>query len=98
MPPSAPRFGSVDRAPMRPSAQHSNLKRSCVARSVVSLPDATDLATQDRFKFECWALGLIGARSTEPKRGADGGIDGRLFFHDEPAGGPTRTALFSVDR
>jgi site-specific DNA-methyltransferase (adenine-specific) len=62
----------------------------------VSLPDALDLATQDRFQFQCWALGLIGARPTEPKRGADGGIDGRLFFHDEPQGGPTRTALFSV--
>lgn len=62
----------------------------------VSLPDAIGLAQQDRFQFQCWALGLVGARPTEPKRGADGGIDGRLFFHDEPAGGPTRTALFSV--
>jgi len=62
----------------------------------VSLPDAIDLAAQDRFQFQCWALGLVGARPTEPKRGADGGIDGRLFFHDERAGGPTKTALFSV--
>lgn len=62
----------------------------------VSSPDAEDLARQDRFQFQCWALGLIGARPTEPKKGADGGIDGRLFFHDEPQGGPTRVALFSV--
>lgn len=71
-------------------------KTFTVTGEPVSLPDAVDLASQDRFQFQCWALGLIGARPTEPKRGADGGIDGRLFFHDEPQGGPTRVALFSV--
>lgn len=71
-------------------------KTFTVTGEPVSLPDAIDLASQDRFQFQCWALGLIGARPTEPKKGADGGIDGRLFFHDEPQGGPTRVALFSV--
>lgn len=71
-------------------------KRFVVIGEPVSLPDAKDLATQDRFQFQCWALGLIGARPTEPKKGADGGVDGRLFFHDESDGGPTRTAMFSV--
>jgi len=71
-------------------------KTFTVTGEPVSLPDAEDLASQDRFQFQCWALGLIGARPTEPKKGADGGIDGRLFFHDEPQGGPTRVALFSV--
>jgi len=28
-----------------------------------------------------WALGLVGARGTEQKKGADQGIDGRLYFH-----------------
>lgn len=42
------------------------------------------LAEQDRFQFEWWALGLVGARPTEGKRGSDKGIDGRLYFHDEP--------------
>lgn len=71
-------------------------KTFTVTGEPVSLPDAEDLASHDRFQFQCWALGLIGARPTEPKKGADGGIDGRLFFHDEPQGGPTRVALFSV--
>jgi len=30
-----------------------------------------------------WALGLVGARPVEKKKGADKGIDGRLYFHDE---------------
>jgi site-specific DNA-methyltransferase (adenine-specific) len=47
------------------------------------LASARALAEQDRFQFQCWALGLVGARPTEAKRGADKGIDGRLFFHDE---------------
>jgi DNA modification methylase len=47
------------------------------------LASARALAEQDRFQFQCWALGLVGARPTEGKRGADKGIDGRLYFHDE---------------
>jgi DNA modification methylase len=62
----------------------------------VSLPDAVALAEQDKFQFQCWALGLVGARPADPKRGPDRGIDGRLFFHDQPQGGDTRVAVFSV--
>lgn len=49
----------------------------------ISLPDAEALAQENRFQFQCWALGLVGARPTDPKRGADQGIDGRLYFHDD---------------
>jgi len=49
----------------------------------VSLPDARTLAETDRYQFQWWALGLVGARPAEGKKGADRGIDGRLFFHDE---------------
>jgi site-specific DNA-methyltransferase (adenine-specific) len=48
----------------------------------VSLPDAKALAKQDPYQFQWWSLGLVGARPTEEKKGADKGIDGRLFFHD----------------
>jgi len=41
-------------------------------------------------------LGLVGARPTEQKKGADQGIDGRLFFHDEGGTGKTKQILFSV--
>ena len=49
----------------------------------VSLPDAEALAKQDPYQFQWWALGLVGARPVEQKKGADKGIDGRIYFHDE---------------
>ncbi len=61
----------------------------------VSLPDAQALAQQNAYQFQWWALGLVGARPTEQKKGADRGIDGRLYFHDEP-GGKTKQIVLSV--
>jgi DNA modification methylase len=60
------------------------------------LSGAQDLATNDPYQFQWWALGLAGARPTEQKKGADRGIDGRLYFHDEPRGGKTKQIIFSV--
>ena len=49
------------------------------------LSGAQQLAAEDRFQFEAWALGLVHARHAgSGAKGADKGIDGRLFFHDEP--------------
>ena len=48
----------------------------------VSLPDAEALAAADPYQFQWWALGLVGARPAEGKKGADQGIDGRIYFHD----------------
>jgi len=48
-----------------------------------ALSDAKALAEQDPYQFQWWALGLVGARPVEQKKGADKGIDGRLYFHDE---------------
>ena len=61
----------------------------------VSLPDAKDLAASDPYQFQWWALGLVGARPVEQKKGADQGIDGRLYFHDE-AKGKTKQVILSV--
>lgn len=47
------------------------------------LPGAEQLAKDDRFGFENWALGLVYARKAEVKRGADRGIDGRKIFFDD---------------
>jgi len=55
--------------------------------------DASALAESDRYQFQWWALGLVGARPVEQKKGADRGIDGRLYFHDGEA---TRQMIFSV--
>ena len=62
------------------------------------LAGAEALAQDDRFQFQWWALGRVGARPvpTERKRGADQGIDGRLYFHDEGGNGPTKQVIISV--
>jgi site-specific DNA-methyltransferase (adenine-specific) len=62
----------------------------------VSPPDAQVLAETDPYQFQWWALGLVGARPTEGKKGADKGIDGRLYFHDEGPEGKTKQVIFSV--
>ena len=56
---------------------------------------AARLAEEDKYQFQWWALGLCGARPTEQKKGADRGIDGRLYFHDD-ASGKSKQILFSV--
>ena len=61
-----------------------------------SLQDAAALAAQDPYQFQWWALGLAAARPTEQKKGADRGIDGRLYFHDEGRNGKTKQIIFSV--
>lgn len=62
----------------------------------VSLPEAQALASEDPYQFQWWALGLVGARPVEQKKGADRGIDGRLYFHDEAKGGKTKQIIFSA--
>jgi len=62
----------------------------------VTVDEAAVLAQEDPYQFQWWALGLVGARPAEQKKGADKGIDGRLRFHDEPTGGKTKHIIFSV--
>jgi site-specific DNA-methyltransferase (adenine-specific) len=62
----------------------------------VSPPDAQTLAEQDPYQFQWWALGLVGARPVEQKKGSDKGIDGRIYFHDEAEGGKTKQIVLSV--
>lgn len=59
-----------------------------------SADDAEQLAKDDPYQFQWWALGLIGARPAEGKKGADHGIDGRLFFFDE--GSAAKQLIVSV--
>lgn len=61
----------------------------------VTIAGAEQLAGDDPYQFQWWALGLVGARPVEQKKGADQGIDGRLFFHDE-IGGKTKQIILSV--
>lgn len=57
---------------------------------------ARELAKSDQYQFQWWALGLVGARPTEQRKGADRGIDGRIYFHDGSAGDKTRQIILSV--
>ena len=61
----------------------------------VSVADAETLAVSDPYQFQWWALGLVGARPAEGKKGADQGIDGRIYFH-EGESGPTKQVILSV--
>jgi DNA modification methylase len=57
---------------------------------------AAQLAEENKYQFQYWALGLCGARPTEGiKKGADRGIDGRLYFHDDRSG-DSKQVIFSV--
>ena len=62
----------------------------------ISVPDAETLAQQDPYQFQWWALGRVGARPVEQKKGADKGIDGRLYFHDDPREMHTKQVILSV--
>ena len=62
-----------------------------------SLPDARQLAQDDRFQFQWWALSLIYARpyggdegSKKGKKGADKGVDGVITFMDDASNKPKR--------
>ncbi len=56
---------------------------------------AAQLAEEDKYQFQWWALGQAGARPTDQKKGADRGIDGRLYFHDDDSG-KSKQIIFSV--
>jgi site-specific DNA-methyltransferase (adenine-specific) len=71
---------------------------------VVGLPkdlhDATQLAHDDRYQFQWWALSLIDARPLggtvsggAGKKGSDKGIDGVIVFLDDPSAKPKRVLV-----
>jgi DNA modification methylase len=59
-----------------------------------TLEEARKLAADDKFQFQLWALGQVGARPEQIKKGADQGVDGRMFFHLDD--GETRQVVISV--
>jgi hypothetical protein len=63
-----------------------------------TVEDAQALAHDDPYQFQWWAVGLVRARATERERrkGADMGIGGRLYFHDEAPNGKTKQVIVSV--
>lgn len=60
-----------------------------------TLQDAVDLAERDKYQFQWWAASAVGARPyAGKKKGADGGIDGILFF--KSGAKTTESAIISV--
>ena len=62
----------------------------------VDVAGAQELAGKDPYQLQWWALGLVDARPAEGKKGADQGIDGRIYFHDEQDEGKTKQVILSV--
>lgn len=54
----------------------------CVKGEPVDIDGAYELANQDRYQFQIWALSLLGIASMN--KGRDNGIDGVYFFEDHP--------------
>ncbi|MCY4184612.1 MAG: DNA methyltransferase [Rhodobacteraceae bacterium] len=67
----------------------------------LTIADAEDLAGSDRFEFEKWACGEVGAQGLyhEPgERGSDGGVDGVIpfYYSKEGLGGGSPEKTFAV--
>ncbi len=58
---------------------------------------AKALAALDRYQFQLWALGKVGARPDprDFRKGADQGIDGRAVFHEKDGAG-SKTIIVQV--
>jgi len=79
--------GETVKAAEAPAEYGGATKRSFhVVGEPTSVPDAAALAASDPYQFQWWALGLVGARPVEQKKGADKGIDGRIIFQGEKTG------------
>jgi len=51
-----------------------------------SVEDARVLAAADPYQFQWLALDQVHARGVERKKGADKGVDGRIYFHEGDSG------------
>jgi DNA modification methylase len=58
-------------------------KNVIVEGEPVNADEAIALAKENKFGFQCWAVGRLGAPPIEHRKGADRGIDGRIYFHDD---------------
>ena len=61
-----------------------------------TLEDATKLADEDPYQFQFWVVGKVVGSPIEEKKGADKGIDGKLYFRDGPSGTPAKQIVISV--
>ncbi|MFZ5432808.1 MAG: DNA methyltransferase [Calditrichota bacterium] len=89
------REASPPTPPLKQGGEEKGKENYRVIGEPVALEDARELAEKDKYQFQWWALGLVGARPVEQKKGADQGIDGRLYFIDDKDR-HTEQIIFSV--
>ena len=67
---------------------------------VIGVPEdlkgAEALKNYSPMEFQQWALGLVDARPASDKGGADRGIDGCIYFHDDPKSTKTKSIIIQV--
>ena len=78
-------FRSAGRRPEQASRPfHPEISLVRIIGEPTTPNEAATLAEDDKYQFQWWALGLVGARPVEQKKGADHGIDGKILFRDDP--------------
>ena len=82
----------IERIPMKNTHHENSLKSAHLQLCAVNL---TARAAEDKYQFQWWASGQVGARPADQKKGADRGIDGRLYFRDDDSG-RSKQIIFSV--
>lgn len=68
----------------------SNRAAYKVVGEPIDLAGAEALAEQDPYQFQWWAVSKVYGRPVEQRKGADKGIDGKIYFHEDPEK-PTKT-------
>lgn len=61
-----------------------------------STEDALSLAEEDKYEFQWWVLRQLGAAPAPHKKGADRGIDGRIYFFDTLGSDVAKQVIVSV--
>jgi len=104
---AAPETSAIEFSPAPvPTTRASSAAREARALPEISLVriigepttpnEAATLAEEDKYQFQWWALGLVGARPVEQKKGADHGIDGKILFRDDPKAAKPEQIIIQV--
>lgn len=75
--------------------QYEDEVQYTVVGEPTTVEGAEELAKEDPYQFQWWALDLVGARPSEQKKGADKGVDGRMYFRERDDG-PHEQIVISV--
>lgn len=82
--PVAPGVGAAEPAAPKYTEVPDYMRQFEVIGTPQDLGGARDLAARDKYQFQWWACSLVGAQPYQGrKKGADGGIDGLIFFQDD---------------